>query len=132
MATKKITELTAANTLSGNSLLVAVTNPSGAATTNKITVANFFGNISTTVAVTNTVSITGTTTVNTVNITTGNVVTLTSNVGTFSNTLAIPYRTTPANSTALAITNNAIFHDGTYLYVAVGTNTTKRVLLSSF
>jgi len=126
MATKKITELTAANTLSGNSLLVAVTNPSGAATTNKITVANFFGNISTTV------SITGTTIVNTANITTGNIVTLTSNVGTFSNTLAIPYRVTPANSTALTITNNAIFHDGTYLYVAVATNITKRVLLTPF
>ena len=132
MATKKITELTAANTLSGNSLLVAVTNPSGAATTNKITVANFFSNVSTPVSVSNTITLTGNAAIINANITTANVINFTCNTGTFVSNLLIPYRSTPANSTALSISNNAVFHDGNFLYVAVGTNVTKRVALSTF
>jgi len=132
MATKKITELTAANTLSGNSLLVAVTDPSGAATTKKITVSNFFGNVATNTVFTANVSLTANTTANNLTITFANTITLTVNTGTFTNTLSIPYRQTPANSTALTIGNNAIFHDTNFLYVAVSNNITKRVSLNSF
>lgn len=123
MATKKITELPAANTLSGNSLIVAVTDPSGAATTRKITVANLFGNVSTNTIFTANVSLTANTTASNITVV---------NTGIFTNTLIIPYRTTPANSTAITVSNNAIFHDGNFLYVATANNTTKRVALSTF
>jgi len=132
MATKKITELTAANTLSGNSLLVAVTDPSGAATTKKITVANFLGNVSTNTSFNSNVLFAANTIANNFAVTFANATTLTVNTGTFTNTLIIPHRATPANSTALVIGNNAIFHDGNFLYVAVGNNVTKRVSLSTF
>lgn len=132
MATKKITELPAANTLSGNSLIVAVTDPSGAATTRKITVANLFGNVSTNTTFNATVALTGNTTTSnltSVSVTSTN---LTVNVGSFTNTLIIPFRSTPANSTSLTVGNNAIFHDGNFLYVATANNVTKRVALSTF
>lgn len=132
MATKKITELPAANTLSGNSLIVAVTDPSGAATTRKITVANLFGNVSTNTTFNATVALTANVTVNNLAVTSANVTTLTVNTGTFPTTLIIPHKATPANSTALVIGNNAVFHDGNFLYVAVGNNVTKRVPLSTF
>lgn len=132
MATKKITELPAANTLSGSSLLVAVTDPSGAATTRKVTVANFFGNVTTNTVYNANVALNANTTANNLTVTFANTTTLNVNTGTFVNTLIIPYRSTPANSTAVSISNNAIFHDGNFLYVAVGTNITKRVALSTF
>lgn len=128
MATKKITELTAANTLSSNSLLVAVTDPSGAATTKKITVANFFGNVSTNAAFNSNVSIAGTTTANSLTVSNSLIV----STGSFTTSLVIPYRSPPANSTAIAISNNSIFHDGNFLYVATANNVTKRVALTSF
>ena len=132
MATKKITELTAANTLSSNSLLVAVTDPSGSAATKKITVANFFGTVSTNSTFNSNGSLTANTTANTLAITFANATTLSVNTGTFTNNLIIPYKAAPANSTALTISNNAIFHDGFYLYVAIANNVTKRVALTSF
>jgi hypothetical protein len=132
MATKKITELTAANTLSGNSLLVAVTDPAGAATTRKITVANFLGNVTTNTVYNANVTLNANTTANNLSVTFANTTTLNVNTGTFVNTLIIPYRSTPANSTAISISNNAIFHDGNFLYVAVGNNITKRATLSTF
>ena len=132
MATKKITELPAANTLSGNSLLVAVTDPNGAATTRKITVANFFSNVTSNTTFNTTVAMTGNTTASnltSVSVTTTN---LSVNVASVTNTLIIPFRSAPANSTSLSISNNAIFHDGNFLYVATANNVTKRVALTAF
>lgn len=111
MATKKITELAAANNLSSNSLLVVVVNPDTTPSTRKITVGSLFSNVATNVNIS-------------ANTTTNNLI--------VANTLSIPYRATPANSTAITISNNAIFHDGSYLYIATGTNIVKRTLLALF
>lgn len=60
MATKKITELPTANSVANTDLLLTVTSPSGPAATKKITVQNFFSNVSFgTVAVNNTATVSG-------------------------------------------------------------------------
>lgn len=51
---------------------------------------------------------------------------------TVANSLIIPTRSTPANSTALTITSGSMFYDGTSLYVAVANNTLRRVTLNTF
>jgi len=57
-----------------------------------------------------------------------------SNVDTISiaNTISLPRKTTPANSIAVSITAGSLFYDSNYLYIAVATNTIKRVSLASF
>ena len=46
MADKKVSELTAITSVSGDDLLLVVNDPSGTPTSNKITVSNFFANVS--------------------------------------------------------------------------------------
>lgn len=103
---KKISELTALSAVSGDDLLVIVDDPSGTASTRKVTVANFLGNSSANVTVANT--------------------------SVFSaNSLVIRREHTPANS-AIDVTKGSIFWDSSYLYIAIDTNTLKRVSLESF
>lgn len=103
---KKITELTALTAVSGDDLLVIVDNPSGTASTRKVTVANLLGNSSANVTV--------------------------ANSATFSaNSVVIRRQQTPANS-SIAVTKGSLFWDSDYLYIAVDTNTLKRVSLESF
>jgi len=45
---------------------------------------------------------------------------------------AMVIKTTPANSSALTVTNGILLYDSNYLYVAVANNVVKRVALSSF
>ena len=59
---KKITELTALSAAIGSDLLVAVDDPSGAAETKKITVADFFANVSCNAVFTSTMVLPNTTT----------------------------------------------------------------------
>lgn len=127
MAIKKITELAAANSVANSDLLVTVTSPSGSAATKKITVQNFFGNISTTVVVNNTATVSSLTT------TSGTVqANLTINGTLISNNLIVTTTTTPANSTSTTITIGSIFYDSNYLYIATANNVVKRALLSTF
>ncbi len=49
----------------------------------------------------------------------------------FASVLQIPIGDDPANSTALEINEDQIFASASYLYVAIATNTTARVALSS-
>lgn len=129
MATKKITELPAANSVANSDLFVAVTSPSGAAATKKITVQNLFGNISTTVAVNNSASVSGNLTVTSDSAFQSNV---TINNTLISNNLIIPTRATPANSTSTIISEGTIFHDNIYLYVATANNVVKRASIATF
>lgn len=60
VAAKKISELTALTTASTDDLLVIVDDPSGSATTKKITISSFYGNVQATVLFQNTVTVNST------------------------------------------------------------------------
>jgi len=117
MAIKKITELAAANSVANSDLLVTVTSPSGSAATKKITVQNFFGNVSTTVVVNNTATVSANLTINNTLI---------------ANNLLVVTSSTPANSTSSTITKGTIFYDSNYIYIATANNLVKRAALSTF
>jgi len=129
MATKKITELPTANSVANTDLLVTVTSPSGSAATKKITVQNFFGNVSTAVAVNNTATVTGNLTVSAASTFQAN---LHVNGTLTTNNVIIPTRATPANSTALTIQAGSCFFDNAFIYVATSNNIVKRASLSIF
>lgn len=147
MATKKITELSQANSVANNDLLVIVTNPASLSETKKVTVNTFFSNVvATKVTTTGPVTIGNTLNVTSNTVLSGNVyltspvlisgsMTVTTNA-TYSQTLTanqiiINDRRTPANST-IDITAGTLFYDNTYLYIAVSQNLIKRIQLVSF
>lgn len=135
MSTKKITELNAANSVASSDLLVTVTSPSGSAATKKITVQNFFGNVSTSVAINNTATVSSSLTVTgivTTQSNTNNFATINANNLVVNGSIYIPSGSTPANSTSLTITKGSIFYDSGYIYVAIANNTVKRAALSTF
>ena len=98
----KISEFSAANGISGNSLIVFVdsTETSANNKTKSITINNLLGNNS-------------------------------SNTVSALQNLRIVNQTTPANSTSNALVGTMWF-DTNYIYVAVANNTIKRVSLGSF
>ena len=144
MATKKITELSQANTVANNDLLVIVTNPSSLSETKKVTVNTFFSNtyatkitaatlVANSVTINSNATFSGATTIN------GNLLvggmTATANISfqqvLTANQIAILDSRTPANS-AIDVARGTMFYDNTYIYIAVGTNVVKRVALESF
>lgn len=103
---KKISELTALTSTSGDDLLVIVDDPSGNAVTKKTTVTNFFGTVAANVNVSNAYALS-------------------------ANTIILNSFRTPANST-ITIQQGNFFFDSNYLYIAVANNALKRIALSSF
>lgn len=101
---KKITELTALTNASGDDLLVIVDSPAANAETKKITLANFFANVSSNAVFKSTLNANGRLLV------TGSV---------------------PANSSANGTTGQIAF-DSNYIYCCVSTNTWKRSALTSW
>lgn len=135
MSTKKITELNAANSVASSDLLVTVTSPSGSAATKKITVQNFFGNVSTSVAINNTATFASSLTVTgivTAQSNTNNLATINANNLVVNGSIRIPAGSTPANSTSLTITQGSIFYDSGFIYVATANNFVERAALSAF
>lgn len=106
MASKKITELNATTTISGGDLLLVVTDPTGIASTKKMTVTNFFANVQPNVIFNGELTVV--------------------------NNMVIPAKITPANTNSLTIRKGSVFHDDNYLYVATANNTVKRVSLTAF
>lgn len=104
MATKKITELSQANTIANNDLLVIVSNPASSSETKKVSVNTFFSNVFTT---------------------------KTTAVTLIANTIINQDNRTPANST-ITVTRGTMFYDNNYIYIAVSNNVIKRVALASF
>ena len=147
MATKKITELSQANSVANNDLLVIVTNPASLSETKKVTVNTFFSNVvATKITTTGPVTIGNTLNVTSNTVLSGNVyltspvvisgrITATANA-TYSqiltaNQIVIQDKRTPANST-ITIDVGTMFYDNTYLYVTVSQNLIKRIPLESF
>jgi hypothetical protein len=106
MASKKITELNATTTISGGDLLVVVTDPTGVASTKKMTITNFFANVQPAVIFNGELTV--------------------------ANNIKIPTKSTPANTNSLSISQGSMFYDANYLYVATANNTVKRVALTTF
>lgn len=104
---RKISELTACTAATGGNQLVVVGNTSGTSNTYSLTVSNLFGNSQANVIV-------------------GDSYVLS------TNNLIIRNTTTPANSEAGGITNNSIWFDADYIYVALANGYIKRAPISVF
>lgn len=144
MATKKITELSQANTVANNDLLVIVSNPASLSETKKVTVNTFFSNthaakITVTTLIANSATINSNTTFNGAIAINGSLqvgaITTTANASfqqfLTANQITILDSRTPANS-AIDISRGTMFYDNNYIYIAVATNVIKRVALASF
>jgi len=105
MTTKKITELPAHTNASGDDLLLVVDSPAANAETRKMTLTNFFANVSANVSVTSKI---------------------TTNALYLSNTVNRP------SSSSAAGYPGEIRVDANYIYVCVSTNTWKRASISSW
>jgi hypothetical protein len=104
---KKISELIACTAPIGNNQLAVVGNTAGTKNTFSLTVSDLLGNSQANVVV-------------------GNSAVLS------ANTLIIRKTTTPANSTVGGATNNSIWFDADYIYVALANGHIKRASLSTF
>ena len=102
--------------MASGDLLPIVADPLGNPTNKKITLGNFYSNVAVAVTFSNTVSLSAP-------------VTSTSNI--VANNLFVSYSTTPSTSGDI-VSRGKIWWDTNYIYVSVGTNTIKRVPLSSF
>lgn len=144
MATKKITELSQANTIANNDLLVIVSNPASLSETKKVTVNTFFSNtyatkITVATLIANSATINSNTAFNGATTINGSLlvgaITTTANASfqqfLTANQITILDSRTPANS-AIDISRGTMFYDNNYIYIAVATNVIKRVALASF
>ena len=114
---KKITELLGITNVSGDDLLMVVDSPDTSPANKKVTVANFFANVSTNTVFKNVVTVSNTATIDTINVSTKL---------SFSNI---------ANAPASAAANGSageVRVDSSYIYVCVATNTWKRSEISTW
>lgn len=116
MTATKISGLTAATSIASGDLIPIVSDPSGSPSTKKITLANFYSNVTVTATFSNTVTCSANASV------TGNLT---------ANNLYLSNRTTPSTSTD-TVAAGKIWFDSNYIYVSTGTNTIKRAALSAF
>lgn len=130
MATKKITDLSAATSVSADDLLLVV--DMAGPTTFKITVANFFANVVASATFAANVALQATTTANTLNAT-GNVTFNTASYVT-ANNMIIKRSVTPANSTdgANASLVGLMWSDSNNIYFQANSTHIKKVALSTF
>jgi hypothetical protein len=128
MASKKITELTASPSVSGDDLLIVV--DMAGPTTVKVTVANFFSSVAANANFTANVSVNGTFTANTATLS-GNV---SSTKHLISNNLIVTKNTTPANSTHAVVgtERGLIWTDGDYVYAQANATHYKRAALATW
>jgi len=135
---RKISELTALTTASGDDLLVIVDSPAASPTTKKITLNNLFANVSSNTVFTNNVTVSGNTILSKLNVT-GNTIanTITStNLTVTGNTVVnkLYFANTtnaPANSTSTGVLGE-IRVDTDYIYVCTSTNNWKRSSISTW
>lgn len=131
MATKKITDLSAAASVTADDLLLTV--DMAGPTTYKITVANFFASIPTPATFTANVAVQGTLTANAA-VATGNVTINTGNTFLTANNLLLKRTVTPANTIDVvgAATVGLTWSDGNYIYVQANNTHVKRVAISTW
>lgn len=126
MADKKVTELTAITNVSGDDLLLVVNNPGGTPSSNKVTVANFFGNVVSETVHKGELKARANTDIR------GTKMTISANA-TFSADMRVT-SSTPASNNAGSEGHGkgAIWFDSNYIYVATANNQIKRAALSTF
>lgn len=110
MAAIKGSQLPSVTAATGDDFLILVNDPQGSPVTTKISVGNFYSNV-------------------TVNVTFSETLRATGNV--YANNFHITNSVTPAYST-VAVEKGKIWFDQDYLYVAVANNDIRRVALTSF
>jgi len=126
MADKKITQLTAITSISGDDLLLVVNDPSGTPASRKVTVTNFFGTVAPDTVHNGSVTFNANTTFS------GNKSTVSANT-TFSGNLRLTSDTPSSNNAgAEGYGTGSIWFDANYIYVATASGTIKRAALSTF
>jgi hypothetical protein len=131
VATKKITDLSAAGSVTADDLLLTV--DMAGPTTYKITVANFFGSVPSNALFTANVTVYGTTTANTL-VATGNTTFNTGNTFVTANNVMIKRTATPAATTDVvsAGTIGLLWSDGNYIYLQANATHNKRVAIATW
>lgn len=120
MADKKVTELTAIASVSGDDLLLTINDPAGTPTSRKITITNFFGAISVS-------------TVHNANVTmSGTAVTINANTTHAGQMVVLANTPGSNNTTTEGRIVNSLWSDGNYLYLAANSSCIKRATLSVF
>ena len=153
MADKKVSALSAITNLSQDDLLLVVDDPAGTPTSKKVTVGNLFGNVVVETTFKKNTTFSSNTTTFSSNVVIGGTNIKTdvadrmqvANAApkadpTFTGTATTPTlvvstkSSNPATSNASteSITAGTMFYSNTYLYIATGANTIKRVALSTF
>ena len=126
MADKKVTELTAITSVSGDDLLLVVNDPSGTPESRKVTVSNLFASVDSDTVHSGKVTFSANTTIS------GNKSTVSANT-TFSGNLRLTSDTPASNNAASeGYGVGSIWYDDDYIYVATASGTIKRAALSTF
>lgn len=125
---KKVSELTALTNATADDLLLIIDDPGGTPESKKITIANFFGNVSTNAVFKNTLTVNGAITL-AGNTTINKPVTL-SNTATVTGKLVLSVAA-PTSNTDTG-TAGEIRIDSNSLYVCINTNSWKKVDLTDF
>jgi hypothetical protein len=122
---KKISELTALTTASGDDLLVIVDSPAASPTTRKITLNNLFANVSSNVVFTNNVTASGNTSFSKLNVAGNTVANTISSIDLIvtGNTIANNLTSANLTSTSLTITGNTVANTITSTGLTVTGNT---------
>lgn len=133
MADEKVTSYSEVTAPNANSVLYIITWPFGSASSHRISLTNFFGNIPTSIGASGNLTISGNTSLQ--NLSANNVTVQTVSTGSLvvnSNSITIANKFTPASSSIVEATAGKIFYDDNYLYVTISTGVIKRVALGSF
>lgn len=122
MADSKVSQLPILANPSSEDLLYVIDNPNGTPASKKITLKEFFGNVTSNTNISQSLSVAGDTTLANVSLDTIEV----------GEILVLGPKETPGSSTDTAKLSGSLFWDDSYLYIKVTGNILKRIPLATF
>ena len=121
MATdKKVTQLDALSSLTGDDLFMVVNDPAGTPASKKVTTTNVFGGVAVPANFSSNVTVTSST------------MTISSNCSVTGSLLLSPSTPSTSNTQTESLPTGKIWFDHFYMYIAVSNTAIKRVALSEF
>ena len=121
MATdKKVTQLDALSSLTGDDLFMVVNDPAGTPASKKVTTTNVFGGVAVPANFSSNVTVTAST------------MTISSNCSVTGSLLLSPSTPSTSNPQTESLPTGKIWFDHFYMYIAVSNTAIKRVALSEF
>jgi len=122
MADSKVTQLPTLVGPASEDLLYVIDNPNGTPASKKITLKDFFGNVTSNTNISQTLTVAGATSLADVDVDTITV----------GEVLVLGPKVTPGSSTDTTNPSGTIFWDDNYLYIKITGSVLKRVALASF